>query len=189
MTFRASPTLPLSLHWQIFILIFKYEGCLSTFRNLRDYLISTPRRSSDNIRDRSDADIRRSNIPTNILIMTWHQRKKILQTNETLMRNNWLKIWYGSILDKHPFLHGCGLRAYPVTAHRPDIHRTQAKLKLGISEVCGIHRSNRGICWGSCGNGQMHRSLFLPWNDGCAVSGKAIHPAKTETDPEDPSQS
>jgi hypothetical protein len=93
MTFRASPTLPLSLHWQIFILIFKYKGRLSTFRNLRYYLICTPRRSSENLCDRSDANIRRSNIPTNILIVTWHQREKILKTNKNLMRNNWLKIW------------------------------------------------------------------------------------------------
>jgi hypothetical protein len=50
--------------------------------------------------------------------------------------------------------------AYPVTAHRPDIHHTQAKLRLGISEVCCIQRSNRGICWGSCGNGPLHRSII-----------------------------
>jgi hypothetical protein len=76
------------------------------------------------------------------------------------MCNNKLKIWSGSILDKHPFLHVCGLRAYPVTAHRPDIHHTQAKLTLGISEVCCIDRSNSGICWGSCGNGQVHRRVI-----------------------------
>jgi hypothetical protein len=72
----------------------KYEGRLSTFRNLRYYLISTaPHWSSENFCDRSDADILRSNIPTNILLMTWHHRKKILKTNKNLMRNNWLKIW------------------------------------------------------------------------------------------------
>jgi hypothetical protein len=93
MNFRTSPTLPFSLHWSIFILIFKYEGRLSTFRNLRYYWSLTPRRSSENLCDQSDPYIRRSNIPINILIMTWHQRKRILKTNKNLMRNNSLKIW------------------------------------------------------------------------------------------------
>jgi hypothetical protein len=141
-----------------------------------------PSRSSENLCDRSDADIRRSNIPTNILIITWHQREKIMKTNKNLMGKNWLKFWSGSILDKHPFLHGCGLRAYLVTVHSPDVHHTQAKLRLGISEVCCIHRSNRGICWGPCGNGQAHRSVINSvthfqnpswgWNDGKSSKGR-----------------